>query len=136
MKQNRGSPKWLIVGALLAILAGLLMFTGCGTANADTPTLSGEVRVGAATPTALDFGSGESVFGVEGVAKVAHLIGPLSISVACRHFFAGDKFAMGKSRLKLNGDVDIGSGASLFVEFERAYRVDSEWGWAGIRHRF
>lgn len=136
MRQNRGSPKWLAVIVMVIVMVGVLMFSGCGPADADAPRLSGELRLGAATPTAMDFGDGESVFGVEGVAKVAHLIGPLSVSVACRHFFAGDKFALGKSRLKLNGDVDIGSGASLFVEFERAYRVDSEWGWAGIRHRF
>jgi hypothetical protein len=135
LEPKRAGPGWVGILIVLAVLALLVCVQGCNRADA-APVVSGEVRLGAATPTAFDYGSEQTAFGVEGIVKASEAGRPLSVSVSCRHFFASDPFSLSKSRLKANADLDIGRNTSLFAEYEWAYRAHSEWGWTGVRFRF
>lgn len=101
------------------------------------PRLIGSVALGGATEGTHIGGSDvPESFGVELKLRVQNALGPVSLNAACRHFIKDDHFWHDKSKLNLGLDVPLGADALLFADFERKYRHNENFMWAGVRLNF
>lgn len=122
---------------LLAVAAICLLAVPSSAA-----TLSGSLNLGGATATPDRFSvSGNSVQSAPMAQlqiKVNNLVGPLNFSAEVRHAFCdSDKRELyNKSRYCLGVEMPVAMGVFAFCNYERYYRQNDDWAWAGVSLRF
>lgn len=127
----------IILPALAALAMALLFTAPVQGAETPAPTLKGTLALGGANIGVRFAGeSAETAFGIEGKLKIENALGPAGLRFECRHFVSNHPFWKGKSRLKAGLDVPLARDTLFFATFERAYRRDIDWVFAGLQFAF
>lgn len=106
------------------------------------PTFTGCLRLGGATgnPGNFSFGSSGTQTCPMGQlnVKIANLFGPIALTGEVRHAFCSSSKAdlYNKSKYVAGLEVPVGKASNFFVSYERAYRDNTDWAWAGCTFNF
>jgi hypothetical protein len=130
-----------LIRFILIVLLALSCIISGSTSSA-APALSAEVNIGGATTEPASFTVGNSYTETCPMAqlklKVKNILGPITFNGEVRHAFCdSDKRELsGKSRYCAGVELPVGGNTALFCNYERAYRTNDDWAWAGVSFRF